>query len=95
MSPGSDTAFKALADPQRRRVLQMLRSGELPAGEIARRLGLTPATVSHHLAQLRGAELVRVRRAGQQRIYALNTSVVEDVMLLIKELLDSGREQSR
>jgi len=89
-----DTVFKALADEQRRRLLRMLRGGELPAGEIARRLDLTPATVSHHLAQLRAAELVRVRREGQQRIYALNTSVLEEVFLLMSDLFNERKENT-
>ena len=84
-NPG-DGVFKALADEQRRRILQLLRGGERPAGALADALDLRPATVSHHLGQLRGAGLVRVRREGQQRIYALNTSVVEEVLLLISNL---------
>ena len=89
-----DSVFKALADAQRRRLLRMLRGGELPAGEIARRLELKPATVSHHLAQLRSAGLVRVRREGQQRIYALNTSVLEEVMLLMSNLFNERKENT-
>lgn len=90
-SPG-DGVFKALADEQRRRILQLLRGGEQPAGALAEALNLRPATVSHHLAQLKGADLVRVRRDGQQRIYALNTSVVEEVMLLISNLFHAERK---
>ena len=90
-SPG-DGVFKALADEQRRRILELLRGGELPAGALAEALNLRPATVSHHLAQLKGAELVRVRREGQQRIYALNTSVVEEVLLLISNLFHADKE---
>ncbi len=92
MSGSGDSVFKALADEQRRRLLRLLRNGEQPAGELARRLGLAPATVSHHLAQLKAADLVRVRRDGQQRIYALNTSVVEEVMLLMSDLFRTREE---
>lgn len=88
-----ENVFKALADEQRRHVLRMLRGGELPAGEIARRLSLSPATASHHLSQLRAAELVRMRREGQQRIYALNTSVVEEVMLMMSDLFTHRKDQ--
>jgi DNA-binding transcriptional ArsR family regulator len=87
-----DGVFKALADEQRRRILQLLRGGEQPAGALAEALSLRPATVSHHLAQLKGADLVRVRREGQQRIYALNTSVVEEVLLLISNLFHAERK---
>lgn len=86
-----DGVFKALADEQRRRILRLLRGGEQAAGAIAEALDLRPATVSHHLAQLKGADLVRVRRDGQQRIYALNTSVVEEVLLLISNLFNAER----
>lgn len=88
-----DGVFKALADEQRRKILQLLRNGEQPAGALAEALDLRPATISHHLAQLRGADLVRVRRDGQQRIYALNTSVMEDVLLLISNLFHAERKE--
>lgn len=86
MSRRSEAIFKALADPQRRRILALLRTREWPAGALAGELGLTAPTVSHHLAQLRGADLVRVRRDGQQRLYALNVSVVEEAMLVLAQL---------
>ena len=87
MSQQRENIFKALADGQRRRILQLLRRGELPAGQLAEALDLTPATISHHLATLKKADLVRVRREGQQRIYALNVSVVEDALLLLTKLV--------
>lgn len=92
MSKRSESIFKALADGQRRRILGMLRGSELAAGAITDALGLTPATVSHHLSLLRNADLVRVRREGQQRIYALNVSVVEEALLLLAEL--TGRKET-
>ena len=64
----------------------------MAAGEIANRLELTPATVSHHLAKLKGAELVRTRRKGQQRIYQLNVSVVEEALMLITELMNTKED---
>ena len=89
-NPG-ENIFKALADRQRRQILRLLRQRERPAGDIADALELTPATVSHHLARLKAADLVRVRREGQQRIYALNTSVVEEALLLITELIKPNK----
>ncbi|MEJ2534358.1 MAG: metalloregulator ArsR/SmtB family transcription factor [Gammaproteobacteria bacterium] len=83
----AESVFKALADGGRREILRLLRGGEASAGTLARRLELTPATTSHPLGLLRKAGLVRVRRDGQQRLYALNTSVVEDVLLRVSELL--------
>jgi DNA-binding transcriptional ArsR family regulator len=64
--------FAALADPTRRRILEMLAARELPAGEIARRFDMTPPAVSQHLKLLRAAGLVQVRRDAQRRIYALD-----------------------
>ena len=78
-------AFKALADPTRRRILRLLRDGPLTSGEIAERFDTTWPTVSRHLAVLRDAGLILSVREGQQIIYELNTTVVEDV---VNSLLD-------
>jgi DNA-binding transcriptional ArsR family regulator len=66
--------FAALADPTRRRIVEMLATRELAAGEIARRFDMTPPSVSQHLRLLRDAGLVQVRRDAQRRIYALDPS---------------------
>lgn len=94
MNPRRESLFKALADRQRREILRLLRHGEMPAGELANALDITPPTVSHHLARLRDAELVRVRREGQQRIYALNVSVVEDALLQLAELVNPREDDA-
>lgn len=73
-------AFKALADPTRRRILRILRDGPLTSGEIAERFDTSWPTVSRHLAVLRDAGLILSVREGQQIIYELNTTVVEDVV---------------
>lgn len=90
-SARKENAYKALADGQRRRVLRLLRDGESDAGSLARKVGITPATISHHLNILRNAGLVRVRREGQRRVYELNTSVVEEVLLLVSDLLQTRK----
>ena len=82
-----DRTFKALADPNRRRILALLRPGDLSAGEIAEQFEMAFASVSHHLQVLRDAELVLSRRDGQHIIYSLNTTVVQDAL---KHLLDLG-----
>ena len=79
--------FKALNDPTRRRILELLRKQSLTAGEIADRCDVAKPTVSHHLELLMRAELVEQEREGQFRRYHLNTSVVEDVMLWLSKLL--------
>jgi DNA-binding transcriptional ArsR family regulator len=66
--------FAALGDPTRRRIVEMLATRELPAGEIARRFDMTAPAVSQHLKLLRDAGLVHVRRDAQRRIYALDPS---------------------
>ena len=78
-------AYKALADPTRRRILRILRHGPLTSGEIAERFDTSWPTVSRHLAVLRDAGLILSVREGQQIIYELNTTVVEDV---VNSLLD-------
>ncbi|HXC32759.1 MAG TPA: metalloregulator ArsR/SmtB family transcription factor [Verrucomicrobiae bacterium] len=66
------SAFRALADPTRRGVLDLLRRGSLPAGEIARAFPVSRPAISKHLRLLRRARLVRERREGRRRLYQLN-----------------------
>lgn len=80
---GMDKTFKALADEQRREMLQLLRAGPMTAGDIGAQFQLTGATVSYHLSVLKAADLVRVRKEGTYMIYELNTSVFEDVLAFI------------
>jgi DNA-binding transcriptional ArsR family regulator len=87
-------AFKALADPTRREILRLLRSGELTAGELASRFDMSKPSVSHHFAVLKAADLIRSRREGQQIYYALNTTVMEDLLTLIWDLFPGKRENS-
>jgi DNA-binding transcriptional ArsR family regulator len=84
-------AFKALADPTRRQILGMLRRGEMTAGELAKHFALTKPSLSHHFAVLKQADLITARRGGQQIYYALNTTVVEDLLSLIWDLFSDRR----
>jgi DNA-binding transcriptional ArsR family regulator len=79
------SAFAALADPTRRRILKMLRGGSKTAGAIAEAFHLTKPTLSHHFRVLRSAGLVRAERRGTTIVYTLQTNVLED---LATELLD-------
>jgi DNA-binding transcriptional ArsR family regulator len=67
-----DAAFAALADPTRRRMVEMLRGGELSAGEIERRARISQPSASKHLKALREAGLVRMRKDAQRRVYRLD-----------------------
>ena len=86
-------AFKALADPSRREILRLLRRGEMTAGELAEHFDLAKPSMSHHFAVLKQADLITARREGQQIYYALNTTVVEDLLALVWGLL-AGRDAS-
>ncbi|MFH1047482.1 MAG: autorepressor SdpR family transcription factor [Patescibacteria group bacterium] len=72
--------LRALSDPNRRKVLEVLKEGDMSVGEILRHLDITGASLSHHLNTLKQADLVSSRRDGQQIIYSLNLSVFEEVV---------------
>lgn len=78
-------AFRALADPTRRDVLRLLREGPMTSGELAAHFPTAWATVSRHLGVLREAGLVLAEREGQQVVYELNTTVLQE---LVEHLLD-------
>lgn len=80
MASTINLAFKAIADPTRREILHMLRKEEMTAGELAERFDISKPGMSHHFAVLKEAGLVTARREGQTIWYALNTTVVEDVL---------------
>lgn len=85
-------AFKALADPTRREILELLRDGSKTSGEIAGHFKSSWATVSRHLSLLRDAELILAERDGQFIRYELNTTIVQD---LVQHLLtlSNGKER--
>jgi len=78
--------FKAISDPTRREVLKLLQEGSKTAGELAESFDMTKGSLSHHFNILKAADLVRCERRGQQQVYSLNTSVVEDVAALLMDL---------
>ena len=86
-------AFKALADPTRRKILDLLKNGELTAGEIANHFDMTKPSISNHLGLLKQAGLVRDERRGQYIVYALNTTVFQDVMKWILDLQNAGERK--
>jgi DNA-binding transcriptional ArsR family regulator len=88
----SDSAFKALADPTRRRILGMLGESEMTAGEIAGHFNISAPSMSHHFNILKEADLISARRNGQQIHYSLNTTVVQDVMGALMDIFSIGSQ---
>ena len=80
---GLQNTIKALSDPIRREILEMLKSGRMAAGEISEKFPVSGAAISKHLSVLREADLIRDTREGKFIYYELNTSVLEEVMLWI------------
>ena len=78
--------LKALADPIRREILNMLKVGRLSAGEIVEHFDVTGASISRHLSVLKDADLIRDTREGKYIYYELNASVLEEIMLWITDL---------
>ena len=83
---GLQQTLRALADPTRREILNLLKRGSLNAGEIGAQFDMTAAAISRHLSVLREADLVRDRRDGKHIIYTLNASVLEEVLLWMADL---------
>jgi ArsR family transcriptional regulator len=95
MSGKLNTVFKAISDPTRREILHLLRNEEMTAGEIAARFDMTKPTLSHHFAVLRDAGLVTSRREGQAIWYALNTTVLEDVLAWSMDLARGAKGEKQ
>ena len=78
--------LRALADPVRREILNLLKGGRMSAGDIASHFPVTAAAISRHLSVLKEADLIRDAREGKFIFYELNASVLEEIMLWIAEL---------
>ena len=83
---GIQNTIKALSDPSRREILELLKSGRLSAGEIGEKFPVSGAAVSKHLSVLKDADLIRDTREGKFIYYELNASVLEEVMLWLAQL---------
>jgi DNA-binding transcriptional ArsR family regulator len=91
----SNEAFKALADPTRREILGLIRRGEMTAGAIAGKFDMTKPSMSHHFTVLKEADLITSRREGQQIWYALNTTVVQDLMAWAMDLIGDRKKKGK
>lgn len=85
--------FKALNDPTRRRILEMLKVRNMTAGEIADEFDISKPSISHHLAVLQRADLVRSTREGQYLSYAINTTVLEDAVGWLLDLSSRNTQE--
>ena len=83
---GIHNTLKALADPIRREILNLLKQGQMSAGEITEHFDVTGPSISRHLSVLKEADLIRDTREGKFIIYELNASVLEEIMLWITDL---------
>ena len=86
---GVNNTLKALADPTRREILNMLKRGSLSAGAISERFDMSAPAISKHLNILKDADLIRDRREGKYIYYELNATVLDEVLLWLKELMNS------
>jgi DNA-binding transcriptional ArsR family regulator len=91
---GISETLKAISDPARREILEMLKESSMTAGGIASKFNLTNATVSYHLSTLKNAGLVYERREKKYIYYTLNISVFEELLLWIKGLGGNENEKN-
>jgi len=83
---GIQNTLKALADPTRREILNMLKKGRMSAGDITDHFDITAAAISRHLSVLKEADLIRDTREGKFIFYDLNASVLEEILLWVNDL---------
>ncbi len=83
---GLQQTLRALADPIRREILNLLKNGRMSAGDITDHFDVTAASISRHLSVLKEADLIRDTREGKYIFYELNASVLEEILLWISEL---------
>lgn len=88
-----DRTLRALADPTRREIVRLLRERDRTAGEIAEHFPMTAATISHHLATLREAEIVTAERHGRTIVYSLNATVVQELLATLMRNLGVGESR--
>ena len=90
-----NTVFKALADPTRRKVLELLRQRPMTAGELSDHFPVSRPTMSAHFAVLREADLIEANKIGTTILYQLKLSVLEDALLGFTQLFGIGAKETR
>ena len=89
---GLQNTLRALSDPTRREILNLLKGGRISAGELGAHFDMTAAAISRHLSVLKEADLVRDKREGKYIYYELNTSVLEEIMLWLTDLKGDDKD---
>ena len=89
---GLQHTLRALSDPIRREILNLLKGGRMAAGEICDHFPVTGASISRHLSVLKEADLIRDTREGKFIFYELNTSVLEEILLWVRDLKGDGKD---
>ncbi len=92
--PDQNNVFKALSDPSRRKILQLLKEKDLTAGEIADSFNISKPSISHHLNLLKQASLVTDERQGQNIYYSLNTTVFQELLSFFLDFIDREGEEN-
>lgn len=87
---GFQESFKALSDPTRRQIIELLRNGKMAAGDIVDKFNMTGASISHHLSILKNAGLVTDDKQGKYIYYELNLSVVEEILAWLASLKEEN-----
>ncbi|MEX2468988.1 MAG: autorepressor SdpR family transcription factor [Pseudohongiellaceae bacterium] len=85
----------AIADPTRRKILDLLKKGEMSAGELGEHFDISGPSMSHHLSKLKAADLVQARRKGQSICYSINTSVFDDAAQFIFAFFQNKKENGK
>ena len=92
---GLQHTLKALSDPIRREILNLLKKGRLSAGDISGHFSVTDASISRHLSVLKEADLIRDTREGKFIFYELNASVLEEILLWVRDLKGEGKDDKK
>ncbi|MGG4112606.1 sporulation delaying system autorepressor SdpR [Bacillus sp. 204(2023)] len=85
-----NNVFKAISDPTRRKILDLLKGGDMTAGDIAEHFNISKPSISHHLNILKQAELISDHRRGQFIYYSLNTTVLQDSINWMLNFINKG-----
>lgn len=92
---GMRETFKALAEPVRREILSALKEDTKTAGDLAKRFQMSPSAMSYHLSQLKQADLIRENKKGNFIYYELNSSIMEEIILWLQQLIGEQEKENR